>query len=146
MQQRGPEGEERGRDGGGGGVRDVNHKLATSAGNWMALICISSCIIHQHHFTTVRNITFILQMLIYVKQLILRNFRVELHKRSCDIYFLLSAWAWQCVCWCLYVRTYPSRPYGPSVECVCVRAWTVCLDFIYNSHMAAIFLSTVSVI
>lgn len=70
MQEREPEEGERWRDGGGGGVGDVNHKPATSAGNWMALICISSCMIHQHHFTTVQNITFILQMLIYDKQLI----------------------------------------------------------------------------
>lgn len=54
--------------GGGGWVR--NHKPATSAGNRMHLICICSCMIHQHHFTRVQNITFILQMLIYDKQLI----------------------------------------------------------------------------
>lgn len=69
-QKRGPVKWQRGGGGGGAGVRDVNHKPATSAGKWMALICISSCMIHQHHFTTVQNITFILQMLIYDKQLI----------------------------------------------------------------------------
>lgn len=54
--------------GGGGWVR--NHKPATSAGNRMHFICIRSCMIHQHHFTRVQNITFSLQMLIYDKQLI----------------------------------------------------------------------------
>ena len=54
--------------GGGGWVR--NHKPTTSAGNRMRFICICSCMIHQHHFTRVQNIPFILQMLIYDKQLI----------------------------------------------------------------------------
>lgn len=54
--------------GGGGWVR--NHKPTTSAGNCMHVICIHSCMIHQHHFNRVQNITFILQMLIYDKQLI----------------------------------------------------------------------------
>lgn len=85
---------QRGRGGGGGGVRDVNHKPATSAGKWMALICISSCMIHQHHFTTVQNITFILQMLIYDKQLIWETSDLRSTK---DIYFLLSEEV-ECVC------------------------------------------------
>lgn len=63
-------GAERGWAGAGGGGWVRNHKPATSAGNRMHFICIRSCMIHQHHFTRVQNITFSWQMLIYDKQLI----------------------------------------------------------------------------
>lgn len=92
--KRGPVKWQRGRGGGGGGVRDVNHKPATSAGKWMALICISSCMIHQHHFTTVQNITFILQMLIYDKQLIWETSDLRSIKDPLTfIFFCLKKWS-----------------------------------------------------
>lgn len=107
-------------------VRNVNHKPATSAGNWMALICISSCIIHQHHFTTVRNITFILQMLIYVKQLIWETSESSSIKDPATfIFFCLH----ECDSICIWTHTRP-LPFWTFI-CVCVCVWAcvhLCLD------------------
>lgn len=112
-------GRERARDGGGGGVRDVNYKPATSAGNWMALICICSCMIHQHHFTTVRNITFILQMLIYDKQRIWETSELRSIKDPVTfIFFCLH----ECVCAgaSIHAHTHPS-PLDLQLDvCMCV--------------------------
>lgn len=134
-QERGPEKGERTREGGGGGVRDVNYKPATSAGNWMALICISSCMIHQHHFTTVRNITFILQMLIYDKQRIWETSELRSIKDPVTfIFFCLH----ECVCAgaSIHAHTHPS-PLDLQLDvcmCVCICVWTVSPGYMSHSH------------
>lgn len=87
--------------GGGGWVR--NHKPATSAGNRMHLVCICSCMIHQHHFTRVQNITFILQMLIYDKQLIWETSEPGSIK---DPVTFTSFCLWQRMCWSLRVLSH----------------------------------------
>lgn len=118
---RGPGRRERERVGGGGGVRDVNHKPATSAGNWMVFICISSCIIHQHHFTTAQNITFILQMLIYVKQLIWETSELSSIKDPATfIFFCLHGCDSTCACVCIRTHTYHSFLDLQLGVCVCV--------------------------
>ena len=110
----------------------------------MALICIASCIIHQHHFTTVQNITFILQMLIYVKQLIWETSELRSMKDPTTfIFFCLhecdSVCVCVCVCVCLCVCTYPSLPSVLSTLRVCI--WTcvhLCLDsWTSQGHVAA---------
>lgn len=103
----------KGRAGAGGGGWVRNHKPTTSAGNRMCLICICSCMIHQHHFTRVQNITFILQMLIYDKQLIWET--SELGNMKDPVTFT-SFCPRQRACW----RLRMSR--------VCIGVWTVCVS------------------
>lgn len=78
--------------GGDGWVR--NHKPTTLAGNRMHLICICLWMIHHNRFTRVQNLTFILQMVIYDKQLIWKTSELESIKDPVTFTSFCH-----CVCW-----------------------------------------------
>lgn len=110
---------------------------ATSAGNWMAaLICIASCIIHRHHFTTVRNITFILQMLIYVKQLIWETSELKSMKDPTTfLFFCLHECDSVCVCVCVHAHTHPS----PLDLQLCVCVFDLACALVFDLACALVF-------
>lgn len=122
---------EKGRDG-GCGSEECESQTSDFSCNWMAFICISSCMIQQHHFTTVRNITFILQMLIYDKQLIWETSYLRSIKDNVTfIFFCLQ----DCVCATASIHTnILLSPLGLQLDvsmCVWIGSLAICHKMIY---------------